>query len=93
METIHVEFEELRAMSSEQFGSGPKLHLMTPGIISSRLPSSVVSCALPAAVAPIPVDTICTSSSTLVDQYAPSPSTSPTIEDTHSLILHQDVER
>ncbi|GKC79519.1 retrovirus-related pol polyprotein from transposon TNT 1-94 [Tanacetum coccineum] len=37
METIHVEFEELRAISSEQFGSGPNLYLMTPGIISSRL--------------------------------------------------------
>ncbi|GJW90400.1 retrovirus-related pol polyprotein from transposon TNT 1-94 [Tanacetum coccineum] len=37
METIHVEFEELTAMASEHFGSGPELQLMTPGSISSRL--------------------------------------------------------
>ncbi|GJY43238.1 retrovirus-related pol polyprotein from transposon TNT 1-94 [Tanacetum coccineum] len=35
METIHVEFDELTAMAFEQFGSGPELQLMTPGIISS----------------------------------------------------------
>nr|GEW23516.1 hypothetical protein [Tanacetum cinerariifolium] len=43
METIHVEFDELMAMASEQFGSGPKLQLMTPGIISSRLVQNVSS--------------------------------------------------
>ncbi|GJY20136.1 hypothetical protein Tco_0392702 [Tanacetum coccineum] len=37
METIHVEFDELTAMASEQFGSGPELQLMTPGTISSGL--------------------------------------------------------
>ncbi|GJS30083.1 retrovirus-related pol polyprotein from transposon TNT 1-94 [Tanacetum coccineum] len=37
METIHVEFDELTAIASEQFGSGPKLQLMTPGTISSTL--------------------------------------------------------
>ncbi|GJZ23730.1 retrovirus-related pol polyprotein from transposon TNT 1-94 [Tanacetum coccineum] len=37
METIHVEFDELTAMTSEQFGSGPELQLMTPEIISSGL--------------------------------------------------------
>ncbi|GJY04475.1 retrovirus-related pol polyprotein from transposon TNT 1-94 [Tanacetum coccineum] len=37
METIHVEFDELAAMASEQFRSGPELQLMTPGSISSRL--------------------------------------------------------
>ncbi|GKC71153.1 putative ribonuclease H-like domain-containing protein [Tanacetum coccineum] len=44
METIHVEFDELTAMASEQFGSGPELQLMTPGSISSGLmqnPSSL----------------------------------------------------
>nr|GEY25644.1 retrovirus-related Pol polyprotein from transposon TNT 1-94 [Tanacetum cinerariifolium] len=29
-ETIHVTFDELTAMASEQFSSGPGLHLMTP---------------------------------------------------------------
>ncbi|GJY51974.1 retrovirus-related pol polyprotein from transposon TNT 1-94 [Tanacetum coccineum] len=37
METIHVEFDELTTMASEQFGSGLELQLMTPGTISSRL--------------------------------------------------------
>nr|GEU53435.1 copia protein [Tanacetum cinerariifolium] len=37
MEPIHVEFDKLIAMASEQFSSGPELQLMNPGIISSGL--------------------------------------------------------
>nr|GFC15885.1 retrovirus-related Pol polyprotein from transposon TNT 1-94 [Tanacetum cinerariifolium] len=37
VETIHVDFDELTAMASEQSSSGPTLHKMTPGIISSGL--------------------------------------------------------
>ncbi|GKF14954.1 retrovirus-related pol polyprotein from transposon TNT 1-94, partial [Tanacetum coccineum] len=37
IETIHVDFDELTAMASEQSSSGPALHEMTPAIISSRL--------------------------------------------------------
>ncbi|GKD71213.1 integrase, catalytic region, zinc finger, CCHC-type containing protein [Tanacetum coccineum] len=37
MEKIHVNFNELTAMASEQFGLGPTLHEMTPGTISSGL--------------------------------------------------------
>ncbi|GJT37227.1 retrovirus-related pol polyprotein from transposon TNT 1-94 [Tanacetum coccineum] len=37
METIHVTFNELTAMASEQFGSGPRLQLMTPPTSSSGL--------------------------------------------------------
>nr|GFC14061.1 hypothetical protein [Tanacetum cinerariifolium] len=37
VETIHVDFDELTAMASEQSSSGPALHDMTPGIISSGL--------------------------------------------------------
>ncbi|GKA11116.1 retrovirus-related pol polyprotein from transposon TNT 1-94 [Tanacetum coccineum] len=37
METIHVTFDELTAMASEQFGSGPGLQLMTPATSSSGL--------------------------------------------------------
>ncbi|GKC94812.1 retrovirus-related pol polyprotein from transposon TNT 1-94, partial [Tanacetum coccineum] len=33
IETIHVEFHELIAMASKQFGSGPELKLLTPGTI------------------------------------------------------------
>nr|GEW98834.1 hypothetical protein [Tanacetum cinerariifolium] len=35
METIHVTFDKLTAMASEQFSSGPGLQLMTPGTSSS----------------------------------------------------------
>nr|GEV32144.1 hypothetical protein [Tanacetum cinerariifolium] len=44
IETIHVDFDELTAMASEQSSSGPALNEMTPATISSRLvqkPSSL----------------------------------------------------
>nr|GEW72323.1 integrase, catalytic region, zinc finger, CCHC-type, peptidase aspartic, catalytic [Tanacetum cinerariifolium] len=37
IETIHVDFDELTAMASEQSSSGPALRDMTPGTISSGL--------------------------------------------------------
>ncbi|GJY49448.1 retrovirus-related pol polyprotein from transposon TNT 1-94 [Tanacetum coccineum] len=37
METIHVTFNELTTMASKQFGSGPRLQLMTPATTSSGL--------------------------------------------------------
>ncbi|GKE49132.1 retrovirus-related pol polyprotein from transposon TNT 1-94, partial [Tanacetum coccineum] len=37
IETIHVDFEELTAMASEQFSSGPGLKLLTPTTISLGL--------------------------------------------------------
>ncbi|GJT63827.1 retrovirus-related pol polyprotein from transposon TNT 1-94 [Tanacetum coccineum] len=37
MENIHVMFNELTTMTSEQFGSGPELHLMTSSTSSSGL--------------------------------------------------------
>nr|GEW26137.1 hypothetical protein [Tanacetum cinerariifolium] len=37
VETIHVDFDELMAMASEQRSSGPTLNEMTPGTISSGL--------------------------------------------------------
>nr|GEY87120.1 retrovirus-related Pol polyprotein from transposon TNT 1-94 [Tanacetum cinerariifolium] len=37
IETIHVDFDELIAMASDQSSSGPVLHDMTPGTISSGL--------------------------------------------------------
>nr|GFC19839.1 retrovirus-related Pol polyprotein from transposon TNT 1-94 [Tanacetum cinerariifolium] len=46
VETIHVDFDELTAMASEQSSSGPALNDMTPGTISSGLvqkPSSSAS--------------------------------------------------
>nr|GFC80921.1 retrovirus-related Pol polyprotein from transposon TNT 1-94 [Tanacetum cinerariifolium] len=37
VETIHVDFDEMTAMASEQSSSGPALHDMIPGTISSGL--------------------------------------------------------
>ncbi|GJU53031.1 retrovirus-related pol polyprotein from transposon TNT 1-94 [Tanacetum coccineum] len=37
METVHVEFDELKTMAYEQFGSGPELQLRNPRTISSGL--------------------------------------------------------
>nr|GEZ31083.1 retrovirus-related Pol polyprotein from transposon TNT 1-94 [Tanacetum cinerariifolium] len=37
IETIHVDFDELTAMASEQFSSGPEPQLLTPGTLSSGL--------------------------------------------------------
>ncbi|GJV10376.1 retrovirus-related pol polyprotein from transposon TNT 1-94 [Tanacetum coccineum] len=42
-ETIHVTFDELTAMASEQFSSGPELHYMTPATSSTGLVSNPVS--------------------------------------------------
>ncbi|GJX61072.1 retrovirus-related pol polyprotein from transposon TNT 1-94 [Tanacetum coccineum] len=43
IETIHVTFDELTAMASEQFSSGPGLHFMTPATSSSGLVPNTVS--------------------------------------------------
>ncbi|GKF24308.1 retrovirus-related pol polyprotein from transposon TNT 1-94, partial [Tanacetum coccineum] len=42
-ETIHVTFDELTEMASEQFSSGPELHYMTPATPSTGLVSNLVS--------------------------------------------------
>nr|GFA85974.1 hypothetical protein [Tanacetum cinerariifolium] len=78
IETIHVDFDELTAMASEQSSSGPALNDMTPGTIINP-PPSVVNQA-PEVIAPIfevipqvDADSIGSPSSTTVDQDAPSP--------------------
>ncbi|GJS47666.1 retrovirus-related pol polyprotein from transposon TNT 1-94 [Tanacetum coccineum] len=43
IETIHVTFDELTTMASEQFSSGPGLHSMTPATSSSGLVPNPVS--------------------------------------------------
>ncbi|GKF06296.1 retrovirus-related pol polyprotein from transposon TNT 1-94, partial [Tanacetum coccineum] len=43
IETIHVDFDELTAMASKQFSSGPGPKLLTPGTISSGLVPSIPS--------------------------------------------------
>ncbi|GKF18535.1 retrovirus-related pol polyprotein from transposon TNT 1-94, partial [Tanacetum coccineum] len=42
-ETIHVMFDELTAMASVQFSSGPRLQCMTPATSSTGLVSNLVS--------------------------------------------------
>ncbi|GJS57087.1 retrovirus-related pol polyprotein from transposon TNT 1-94 [Tanacetum coccineum] len=56
IETIHVNFNELTAMASEHFSSGPEPQLLTPRTII---------------VAPDPADSTGSPSSTLVDQDVP----------------------
>nr|GEV05449.1 retrovirus-related Pol polyprotein from transposon TNT 1-94 [Tanacetum cinerariifolium] len=43
IETIHVTFDKLIAMASEQFSSGPRLHCMTPATFSLELVPNIVS--------------------------------------------------
>nr|GFC63166.1 hypothetical protein [Tanacetum cinerariifolium] len=83
VETIHVDFDELTAMASEQSSSRPMLNEMTPGTISSGLvqkSSSSTSYQAAEVIAPIDEvipqvddDSTGSPSSTIVDQDAPSP--------------------
>nr|GEZ87444.1 retrovirus-related Pol polyprotein from transposon TNT 1-94 [Tanacetum cinerariifolium] len=100
VETIHVDFDELTAIASEQSSPGPTLNKMTPATISSRLvqkPSSSTPY-----VPPSRNDWICyfnrlqvestnSPSSTTADQDAPSPSKSQTTPKTQSSVIPQDV--
>ncbi|GJR89723.1 retrovirus-related pol polyprotein from transposon TNT 1-94 [Tanacetum coccineum] len=80
MEILHVEFDELTAMASEQSRSGPTLHETTPGTL------------IPEVAAPVFVDPTGTSSSTSIDQDAPSPSTSQTPQELPSQVISPGVE-
>ncbi|GJX93663.1 retrovirus-related pol polyprotein from transposon TNT 1-94 [Tanacetum coccineum] len=80
METIHVTFDELTAMASEQFSSGPRLQSMTPATT------------IPVAAALRTVDTTESPVSTSIDLDAPSISIPSTQEQEHSLIISQGFE-
>ncbi|GJZ66606.1 hypothetical protein Tco_0623302, partial [Tanacetum coccineum] len=103
-DTENLDFDELIVMASEHSSLGPILHEMTPAIISSGLvPNPPL---LTPFVPPSRTDwdilfqRFCSSSrcinrftsSTIVDQDAPSPSNSQTIPETQSPILPNDVE-
>nr|GEX98816.1 retrovirus-related Pol polyprotein from transposon TNT 1-94 [Tanacetum cinerariifolium] len=97
VETIHVDFDELTAMASEQHSSGPALNEMTPGTINSGL-VPIISPSTSYAIAPIvevipPVNANSTGSpsSTTVEQDAPSTSNSTTPTKTQSSVTPQDV--
>nr|GEW30642.1 hypothetical protein [Tanacetum cinerariifolium] len=92
IKTIHVDFDELTAMASEQSSLGPALHEMTPATISSKLvPNPTSSTPF---VPPCSRTTASTSSpsTTIVDQDASSPSNSQTTPEPQSSIIPNDVE-
>nr|GFB24867.1 hypothetical protein [Tanacetum cinerariifolium] len=86
VETIHVDFDELTTMASEQRNSGPALNEMTPGTIISEAIAPIVE-----VIPPVNVDSTGWPSSTTVEQDAPSKSNSTTPIETQSLIIPQDV--
>ncbi|GJX38820.1 zinc finger, CCHC-type containing protein [Tanacetum coccineum] len=93
IETIHVTFDELTAMASEQFGSGLGLQVMTTATSSSGLiPNIIPQQPFPIAVAPSAVEIADSPVSTSIDQDAPSSSIPSTQDQKHSLIISQDVK-
>nr|GEY14221.1 integrase, catalytic region, zinc finger, CCHC-type, peptidase aspartic, catalytic [Tanacetum cinerariifolium] len=80
IETIHVTFDELIAMASEQFSLGLGLHSMTPA-------TSILVAAAPRAV-----DLADSLMSTLIDQDASSKSNLSTQEQEHSPNISQGFE-
>nr|GEY08289.1 integrase, catalytic region, zinc finger, CCHC-type, peptidase aspartic, catalytic [Tanacetum cinerariifolium] len=100
IETIHVSFDELTTLASEQFSSGPGLHSLTPATFSTRLGSNSVSqqpC-IPLIrdnwdpTAPNAMVLADSPVSTSIDQDPPSPSIPSTQEQEHSLIISQGFE-
>ncbi|GKE03397.1 hypothetical protein Tco_1395415 [Tanacetum coccineum] len=95
METIHVTFDKLTAMASEQSNLGPAFHEMTPGIISSGLMPNHPSIPY---VPPIKndwdlfADPTSLPSSTSIDKVVPSASTSSTIHETLSSVISEGVK-
>nr|GEX43809.1 retrovirus-related Pol polyprotein from transposon TNT 1-94 [Tanacetum cinerariifolium] len=77
VETIHVDFDELKMVASEQSSSGPALHEMTSTTII---------------IPPEHAESTGSPSSTTVDQDAPSPSKSQTTPKTQPPVIPHDVE-
>nr|GFA96985.1 retrovirus-related Pol polyprotein from transposon TNT 1-94 [Tanacetum cinerariifolium] len=99
VETIHVDFDELIALASEQSSSGPTLNDMTLGTISSGLvqPSSPSTYFVPPSrndwilIPKVDDDSTGSPFSTIVDQDAPSSSKSLTPTEIQSSVILQDV--
>ncbi|GJS16819.1 retrovirus-related pol polyprotein from transposon TNT 1-94 [Tanacetum coccineum] len=88
MKNIHVEFDELTTIASEQF---KRLDILFQPMFNEYFqPSPKVVSLVPPVVAPIPDDTTDTPSSTIIDQDAPSTSTSTTIEELQAPLTHQE---
>nr|GEV27688.1 uncharacterized mitochondrial protein AtMg00810-like [Tanacetum cinerariifolium] len=91
VETIHVDFDELTAMASEQSSPGPVLNEMTPGTISLGLMQKYSS-STPYVIPPVQADSTGSPSSTTVGQDAPSSGKSHTAIEIQSSVIPQDVE-
>nr|GEV09643.1 retrovirus-related Pol polyprotein from transposon TNT 1-94 [Tanacetum cinerariifolium] len=94
-ETIHVDFDDLTAMASKQFSLGPGPKLLTPRTISSRLVPNIPY--FTPYVPPAKNDweilfQPITPSLTIIDQDAPSISTSQTPPETPSPVIPLGVE-
>ncbi|GJY47379.1 retrovirus-related pol polyprotein from transposon TNT 1-94 [Tanacetum coccineum] len=88
IETIHVDFDELTTMASEQLGSGPRLQCMTPATASSGLVPNLIP-QQPFAAVPRAVDLADSPVSTSIDQDVPSTSIPSTQDQEYSLIISQ----
>nr|GEV24701.1 retrovirus-related Pol polyprotein from transposon TNT 1-94 [Tanacetum cinerariifolium] len=88
IKTIHVTFDELTTMASEQFSSGPGLQCMTPATSSSGLVPNIVS-QQPFVAAPRAVDLADSPVYTSIDQDALSTSIPSTQDQEHSPIISQ----
>ncbi|GKE87550.1 retrovirus-related pol polyprotein from transposon TNT 1-94, partial [Tanacetum coccineum] len=90
IETIHVTFDELTAMASEQFSLGPGLHSMTPATSSLGLvPNPIPQQPFQEAAAPRAVVLAESLVSTYIDQDALSTSIPSTHKQEHSLNISQ----
>nr|GFC36395.1 retrovirus-related Pol polyprotein from transposon TNT 1-94 [Tanacetum cinerariifolium] len=83
VETIHVDFDELTVMASEQSSSGPALQEMTP--------ATIIIAPIAEVIPQVADDSTGSPSSTAVDQDAPSPSKSLTPTEIQSPVIPQDV--
>nr|GEU85560.1 hypothetical protein [Tanacetum cinerariifolium] len=93
VETIHVDFDELTALASEQSSSGPALNEMTPGTIRfADHQAAEVIAPIAVVIPPVHADSTGSPFSTTVDQDAPSLSKSHTTTEIKSSVIPQDVE-
>nr|GEX53999.1 retrovirus-related Pol polyprotein from transposon TNT 1-94 [Tanacetum cinerariifolium] len=87
VKTIHVDFDELTAMASEQSSSGPTLNEMNHAIITPEVIALIVD-----VIPPVQAESTGSPFSTTVDQDAPSPSKSQTTPEIQSPVIPQDVK-
>nr|GEV73368.1 Gag-Pol polyprotein [Tanacetum cinerariifolium] len=95
VETIHVDFDELTVMASEQSSSGPALHEMTPAKSvqdSVDPPAPKVIAPITKVIPPEQAESTSSPSSNTVDQDASSPSKSQTTPETQPPVIPHYVE-